>query len=236
MHNSAPQKTGERHIGFGRYLKDIIYASNDGIVTTFAVVAATVGGALSPATILIVGFANLIADGFSMASGNYLGSRSEGDLYAQEELRERLEVRDKPHEEKREIRDILAAKGYGGADLEDMVRLISSREQYWIDFMMREELGLSPPKERRPLKSSAVTFVSFVAAGAIPLLPYIILGRSASFLLAAASTASALFAVGAMRSFLSQRSWIFSGLEMLFIGGSAAAIAYGIGFLLKSIA
>lgn len=225
----------ERHIRLGRYIKDAVYAANDGIVTTFAVVAATVGGALSPATILIVGIANLFADGFSMASGNYLGMRSERDLYEREEAEEKKEVKQIPDEERQEVRGILVKKGYSGRDLEEMTRLITAREEYWIRFMMQEELKLHNPEDESPVRSGSATFISFVLAGSIPLLPYVLFGAEASFLSAAASTAAALFIVGALRAYFSRQSWFILGFEMLLVGGSAAAIAYGIGFLLRSI-
>ena len=227
--------TREKHIRAGRYLKDMIYAANDGIVTTFAVVAATVGGSLSPAIILIVGIANLFADGFSMASGNYLGTRSERDFYKKEEEEERLEVNERPDQEVREVQEILAVKGYTGKDLEDMTRLITSRKEYWIRFMMLEELDLHAQEDESPFRSGTVTFVSFVIAGAIPLLPYVFYGSRASFRSAAISTGAALFVVGALRAYFSRQSWLFLGLEMLFVGGSAAGIAYGIGFAIRII-
>jgi VIT1/CCC1 family predicted Fe2+/Mn2+ transporter len=58
------------------YLGDVIYGANDGIITTFAVVAGVTGGALSVSAVLIVGVANLFADGLSMGVGNYLSIRS----------------------------------------------------------------------------------------------------------------------------------------------------------------
>ncbi len=230
------QRTGEKHVLAGRYLKDIVFAANDGIVTTFAVVAATVGGALSPAVILIIGFANLLADGFSMATGNYLGTKSEKEFYEKEAERERDEVKRIPEDERQEIREILAGRGYQGSQLEDMVSLISSNEQFWVDFMMHEELKLFVPETESALKNGIVTFVSFAAAGSIPLLPYVIFGKNASFGIAVAMMAFALFGIGALRSLFSKTSWFFSGLEMLVVGGSAAVIAYGIGFALKSLA
>lgn len=225
----------EKHIRIGRYLKDVIYAANDGIVTTFAVVAATVGGGLSPATILIVGVSNLIADGFSMASGNYLGTKSEQDFYKKEEAEEWREVRERPEEEQREVREILAAKGYAGRDLDDMLRLTTSRKQFWVDFMMREELQMHAPEGESAVRSAAVTFAAFIAAGAIPLLPFAFSGRSGSFFAASVSTGIALFAVGSLRAYFSRKSWILLGMEMLLIGGSAAVIAYGVGALIQSI-
>jgi len=204
MDGFSNQGTREKHIRIGRYLKDAIYAANDGIVTTFAVVAATVGGALSPATILIVGIANLFADGFSMASSNYLGSRSENDFYAREEAEERREIEEKPGEERAEIRGILSRKGYEGQDLDLLLELVVSKEQMWLDLMMGEELGLHKSGSVSPRHSAVLTLVSFVIAGSIPLLPYLILGKSASFILAAASTGAALFGVGAARSWFSR--------------------------------
>lgn len=225
----------ERHIRIGRFIKDIVYAANDGIVTTFAVVAASVGGALSPATILILGIANLIADGFSMASGNYLGTKSQQDLYRKEEAEEYREADEHPEEEQEEVRTILAAKGYAGQDLETMTRLVVSRRDFWVEFMMWKELKLHAPETDSPLKSAMVTFFSFVVAGSVPLLPYWIAGAQASFTSAAISTGAALFLVGTLRTRVSATSWWALGLEMLFTGGLAAGIAYGIGAAIRLV-
>jgi len=59
------------------YVRDLVYGANDGVITTFAVVAGVTGGTLSPATVLVLGVANLLADGLSMGVGNYLGIRSD---------------------------------------------------------------------------------------------------------------------------------------------------------------
>jgi len=225
----------ERHVRVGRHLKDVVYAANDGIVTTFAVVAATVGGALSPLTILVVGIANLLADGFSMASGDYLGSKSEEDFYAKEEAAEYREVREKPDEEREEIRGILVRKGYRGADLEEMVRLVTANKTMWVDLMMRDELGMQKPGGASPLQSAALTFVSFITAGSIPLLPYVLFGVHASFFWTAASAGAALFAVGALRGYFSKTSWVLLGLEMFAVGGFAAGMAYGVGAAIRSL-
>lgn len=223
----------ERHISLGFYLKDIIFAANDGIVTTFAVVAGVVGAALSPTIILIIGFANLIADGFSMATGNYLGTKSEREFYAKEESIEKKEVDEIPEKEREEVREILIRKGYDGDRLNQMLDLITSNKQYWIDFMMHEEIGLFAPPGESAVKRGAATFLSFVLAGSLPLLPYVIFSNESSFTLAVIFSASALFVIGALRKFFSGKSWLFSGLEMLLVGGTAAVIAYFIGFGLK---
>ena len=225
----------EEHIQLGRYLKDIVYSANDGIVTTFAVVAGVVGANLSPTIILIIGFANLIADGFSMASGNYLGTKSEKEFYLREESREKSEIKNMPAEERKEIREVLIRKGYSGEDLEKITALISTNEKFWVDFMMHEELGLFLPAMENPIKNAIATFISFVLAGSVPLLPYLLSIPGNNFAWAIGTSAVTLFVVGAARKFFSSRSWIVSGLEMLAVGGLAGAVAYFVGYILRII-
>lgn len=225
----------KKHIEVGRYVKDVVFAANDGIITTFAVVAGTIGAGLSPVVILIIGFANLLADGFSMATGNFLGSKSERDFYEKEEKVEKREVKKSPEIEKEEVRILLSKKGYEGEKLEQLVELIASNEEFWIQFMMHEELKLFSPDIDSPVKNGAVTFVSFVSVGLIPLLPYLIIGRDVSFSIPIIFTASALFIVGALRKFFSEKSWFWLGLEMLIVGGLAAIIAFFVGSVLGGI-
>lgn len=225
----------EKHIRIGKYLKDIVFAANDGIITTFAVVAGVAGADLAPAIILIIGFANLIADGFSMAAGNYLGTKSEKEFYQKEAAIEAQEIEETPEKEKEEIRKILAERGYADEDLTKMEALISSNKNFWVDFMMHEEIGLFAPKTESPLKNGLATFIAFILAGAVPIIPYLVIGGGGSFSISIIFSATALFTIGALRKFFSQRSWILSGLEMLFVGGFAATIAYLIGFLLKEV-
>lgn len=226
----------ETHIKIGRYLKDIIFAANDGIITTFAVIAGVVGANFSSAVVLIIGVASLIADGFSMATGNYLGTKSEQNFYDYEEAEEKKEVMESREEEINEVREILEKKGYAGEELEKLTNLIISNEKFWIDFMMHEELGLIKSDEESPAKRSLATFLSFITAGVLPLFPYIMFKNSEeTFAIAAVFAGIALFAVGALRTFFSHRSWLVSGIEMLLVGGSAGTIAYFVGFILKSI-
>lgn len=224
----------EDHIGIGRFLKDIIFAANDGVITTFAVIAGISGAGLSSTIILIVGFSSLIADAFSMSTGNYLGTKAEQDFYLKEEKREAKEIEEMPEEEKKEIRIILSKKGYRGDDLEKMIALISSNKKAWIDLMMRDELFLTRPYAS-PFQNAIITFVSFITVGSIPLLPYVLFNNGQLFIIAIVFSGIALFSIGALRVFFSNRSWFISGIEMLGIGGIAASIAYYIGFFIKMI-
>lgn len=220
----------------GEFLKDAVYAANDGVITTFAVVAGVVGASLDPLVILVLGFANLFADGISMASGNYLGTKSEKDLYSKEKERNRRLLKDDRAKYKERIKNFLRGKGYPDRDLEELSELITHNENFALDFIMHEEVGLVEQEEARPLKGALVTLAAFMLAGLVPLVPYIFFADSGgAFLYASIFTGIALFGVGAARSIFTERSWFSSGLEMFFVGGLAALVAYGIGFVISSI-
>jgi VIT1/CCC1 family predicted Fe2+/Mn2+ transporter len=224
----------------GQHLADTVLGATDGIVTTFAIVAGAAGALLSPGVVLIMGFANLMADGFSMAVSNYLGARSQQDAWAEERAREIWEIKHLPEAEREEIRRIYRRKGFEGATLERIVAVITSDHGRWVDEMMREELGIHEEKIA-PLASGVVTFTAFVIAGFLPLLSYVLefFGLAlwpTAFMLSIAVTIAALFSVGAARAFLTRRVWWRSGFEILLAGGLAAACAFFIGRLLRGYA
>ncbi len=224
------------HAGRGSYLRNTVYGANDGIITTFAVVAGVAGAALEPKIVLILGFANLIADGIAMATGNFLGTRSENQLQAKERSMEAWEVANVPDEERKEVEDIYRAKGFRGRDLERIVSVITADKNLWVDEMMVNELGIIPGEEESPIKNGLATFVAFVTAGFLPLLPYVFgVWFGTTFNTAVIMTAVALFGVGAARSRFTKEHWFVSGLEMLGVGAIAAVSAYGVGYLLQGV-
>lgn len=225
------------HAGKGSYLRNMVYGANDGIITTFAVVAGVAGAALDTKIVLILGFANLLADGVAMATGNFLGTRSENQLQAKERRMEEWEVRHVPEEERKEIEDIYRAKGFRGRDLDRAVSIITSDKKLWVDEMMVAELGIIPGEEESPVKNGFATLIAFVAAGLLPLLPYVFgIGFGTVFYTAIVMTGIALFAVGSARALVTKEHWLISGLEMLGVGAIAAITAYGVGYFLQGLA
>ena len=124
------------------YLRDWVYGGIDGTVTTFAIMAGVVGANLSPSIVIILGIANLLADGFSMAAANFTGTKAEHDEYEQLRNMEERHVALAPEGEREEIRQIFRAKGFEGEALEDAVDVITKRRERWIDTMMAEEHGM----------------------------------------------------------------------------------------------
>ncbi len=161
------------------YIRDLVYGANDGVITTFAVVAGVTGGTLTSATVLVLGVANLLADGLSMGVGNYLGIRSE------ERVREAQRL---------------------------------------------------PEQEAFPFRHGLATFLAFVVAGAVPLLPYIFPGDTTNrFFVSTVLSLSVLFAVGAARARVGTGTLWTNGLEMLGLGAVVGAAAYYAGAFVARI-
>ena len=230
-HGHEPADIAERINGdAGRsYLRDIIYGAIDGAVTTFAIVAGVVGAELSTKVILILGIANVLADGFSMAAGNYSGTKAELDDIRRIRDIEDRHIRLVPEGERAELRAILAQKGLDGDVLDAAVKAIANNKRAWIDMMLVEEYGLSPV-DPHPMRAALATFGAFLVAGLIPLFPYVV-SLPQAFTWSIWLTAATFFCVGALKSRWSLAPWWRSGIETLLIGGCAASIAYIVGTL-----
>jgi vacuolar iron transporter family protein len=222
------------------YLRDSVYGAIDGTVTTFAVVAGVAGAALSDRVVIILGFANLVADGFSMAVSNFLGTRAERQRRERARREEARHVELVPEGEREEIRQIFAAKGFEGEDLERVVAVITADPDRWVDTMMSEELGYGAD-HTDPLRAALATFVAFVTAGFLPLAVFVadllLPGDIPDpFLWSAVLTALAFAVVGSLKArFVDVSPWR-SAAETLAIGGAAAVLAYGVGALLQGVA
>lgn len=235
----AHMAASEKHKSEGNYIKSLVYGGMDGIITTFAVVAGVVGASLSTGAILILGIANLLADGFSMAIGDYLSSKAEREYQNNERNREMWEIKNYPEGEKHELVEVYKQKGLTEEDSKSIVEIISKNEKAWIDIMMVEELGILE-NEESPIKNALVTFFSFAIFGFIPVLAYLIgiqidVIKNNVFAFDCILTGITLFILGAIKAKVTDSNWIASGLETLLVGGVAAFIAYFVGLLLAAI-
>lgn len=239
QHNKAETTIHTSTNGMRKYeqhLSEFVYGGMDGAVTTFAVVAGAVGANLNSSVILILGFANLFADGFAMSIGAFLSTKSSKDFYRRQRDIEYWEVDNMPEMEKQEIREIYTGKGFSGELLEKIVDTITADKDRWVDVMMKEELNMVDDN-KHPFVNGLVTFGSFILIGFIPLLLYLLdylFGLNINhFLWSAVLTASAFVSIGYLRSFVTLTNPLRSIAETVSLGTIAATIAYFVGDFLE---
>lgn len=221
------------------WLPDFVYAGIDGAVTTFAAVAGVVGAHLSINIILIIGFANLFADGFSMAVGKYLSDTAELErIQHLRHLQERA-ILEKPHGEKKALVHVLKKFGFGDGPLHEATGVIVKHPAAWVNLLMHHKQHVIE-ENINPVKGALATIAAFMTIGLIPLLGYVFQGflpvnEQWLFWGTCIATLAALFLVGTVKAQFSKKSWLVAGMETAFIGGIAASIAYIVGALLRTL-
>jgi VIT1/CCC1 family predicted Fe2+/Mn2+ transporter len=220
------------------YLGDFVLGAVDGTVTTFAVVTGAAGAGLHSNVALVLGVANLLADGFSMAAGNYLSTKSARQVVERVRRVEERHIEMVPEGEREEIRQIFAAKGFSGPLLDQIVDVITRDRRRWVDTMITEEFGLAL-ENPSPLRAAGSTYIAFVLAGIVPLVPLMMAGQAKPpviFQTSALLTAGIFFLIGVCKGHVVHRPLLASGLETLFIGSAAAGLSYVVGVWLKGLA
>ena len=242
--NYSPQEF-EQHINrehslsaFSTYLKEIVYGGVDGIVTTFAVVAGFTGAqsgnstiaALSVTTVLLFGFANLFADAVSMGLGNILSVRADHGVYHREKEKERIKIKQSKNSEIAESVFILKQKGFSDKQARELAEIYATNEEYWLDFMMGNELEMKNPEGDKPVLTGLSTTLSFMLFGAIPIFPYLILHDDPNiFIISSGATLTALILLGTLRYRVTKEAISRSIGEIIILGGLSAIIAYFVG-------
>jgi VIT1/CCC1 family predicted Fe2+/Mn2+ transporter len=220
------------------YLREFVYGGIDGAVTTFAVVAGAVGANLEPAIIIILGFANLFADGFSMSVGAYLSAKSEKEHYKKHRKIEYWEIENIPELERKEVEDIYRNKGFEGKLLQDVVDVIVSDKDRWVDEMMKNELEMIPDF-KSPFKIGLATLISFIVVGFIPLVVYVYDYFEETsfdiFFWTSIFTGIAFIVIGWLKSYVNQTNIFKSVFETLILGIVAALVAYFVGDFLETM-
>jgi VIT1/CCC1 family predicted Fe2+/Mn2+ transporter len=219
-----------------QYISDAVLGGIDGCVTTFAVVCGAVGAGFPSAVALVLGLANLVADGFSMAISNYESIKAAREFSDKVRRTEQHHIDTVPDGEREEIRQIFEQKGFQGDVLEEIVQTICQDTRLWIDTMLTEEYGLQKACPQ-PWKSAFTTFAAFLLVGAMPLAPFLLPTEDMQwqFALSAAIAACMFFSIGMLKSLVFSLPVLASGVRTLLTGGTAASLAFITGYLLRTL-
>jgi VIT1/CCC1 family predicted Fe2+/Mn2+ transporter len=213
----------------GGWLRPAVFGAMDGLVSNFALIAGVAGGGVAPRAIALTGLAGLAAGAFSMAAGEYTSVASQSELTAAEIELERIEIRDRPDAERRELAALYISRGVEPGLAAEVARQLSTDPAQALEIHSREELGIDPPDLPSPALAASSSFAAFAVGAMLPVLPYLF---GATVLWPALLIALVgLFACGALVSRVTTRSWWYSGSRQLVLGAAAAAATYALGSL-----
>jgi predicted membrane protein (TIGR00267 family) len=210
-------------------LRDVILGGQDGLVNMLGIALGVVAAGGSTHVLVVTGIAAAITESISMGAVAYTSFGSDRDFYLAEKAREQNEILSRPEEEREEIREIYAAKGFKGRLLEDVVSTITSNRESWVSTMMNEELHLQPVEQQSLVRSAVVVTVATLIGHFIPIIPFMVVARTPAIILAIALSAVTLFGVGVYSAKTLVGDWRKSGLQMVAIGLGAAAVGFLIG-------
>ncbi|GAA3813359.1 VIT1/CCC1 transporter family protein [Streptomyces phyllanthi] len=213
----------------GGWLRPAVFGAMDGLVSNLALITGVAGGSVGQQTIVLTGLAGLAAGAFSMAAGEYTSVASQRELVEAELDVERGELRRHPKDEEQELAELYESRGVEPGLAREVARQLSHDPEQALEIHAREELGIDPGDLPSPAVAAVSSFGSFALGALLPVLPYL-LGATAlwpAVLLALAG----LFLCGAVVARVTARSWWFSGLRQLALGGTAAGVTYALGSL-----
>ncbi|PSM42108.1 hypothetical protein C6Y14_16945 [Streptomyces dioscori] len=211
----------------GGWLRPAVFGAMDGLVSNLALMTGVAGGAVSHRTVVITGLAGLAAGAFSMAAGEYTSVASQRELVEAELDVERRELRKHPQDEERELALLYEARGVESALAGEVARQLSRDPEQALEIHAREELGIDPGDLPSPVVAAVSSFGAFAVGALLPVLPYLL--GAATLWPALLLAALGLFACGAIVAKVTARSWWFSGLRQLALGGAAAGVTYALG-------
>jgi vacuolar iron transporter family protein len=214
----------------GGWLRPAVFGAMDGLVSNFALIAGVAGGQAEQKVVVLAGLAGLAAGAFSMAAGEYISVASQSELAAAEIAVERHELVNNPRAEQSELAGMFEERGVDPDLAAEVARQLSRNPDEALEIHAREELGVDPGNLPSPLVAAVSSFTSFALGAVLPLLPYLL--GTHSLWPAAALAGIGLFTAGAVVSRVTARTWWFSGLRQLLLGGAAAALTYAVGALI----
>lgn len=215
-------------------IREAIFGAQDGLTSVLAVVS-TVGGATGqPFSVLVAGFAAVLAGIFSMSAGEYMSSKSQREIFEAQIATEAEEVEERPGEAEAEVAFMLEQEGLSAEAAMRVATLIASNKQVLLRTMVEKELGLSVEVDDNPLRGALVMGAAFGLGGLVPILPYLFLTVHSAVYVSVGLAGAMLFLMGAIKSRWTRRRWLISGLEIFALGAFAGIAGYFFGTLLPA--
>ncbi len=217
------------NIGKKSALADIILGGQDGLVNVLGVILGVAAATSDQKIIIAAGMAATFAESISMGAVALTSKMAERDQYYSEVEREKREIKEMPLVEKAEVMNIYKSKGFEGKMLNDIVDHISSNNEQWVKFMMKEELELTEVKNKDIYVGSFVVGLSALVGSFVPLTPFFLLPIKSAVVCSLVVSAAVLMFIGIYKAKVTVGNPLKSGIQMVLIGMGAALAGYYIG-------
>jgi vacuolar iron transporter family protein len=220
-------------------IREVVFGAQDGLVSTLAVVATVAGATSSRFAVLVAGIASAVAGVFSMSVGEYMGSKSQAEIFERQVAEEWEEVQQRPLEAEAEVAHMFVEEGMQEEDAWAASAIIARNPRSLLATMVAKEIGIvvddDDERSGTPLRGALFMGGSFALGSLFPLAPFLVAEGAAALIAAMLLTAVALFSIGAVKSQWTQRSWLVSGVEIVTLAGVAGGAGYLFGTILPTV-
>jgi len=214
-------------------IREAIFGAQDGLVSTVAVVNIVAGATQDRYAVLVAGIATALGGIFSMAAGEYIGSKSQREIFDAQIVDEREEVHERPGEAEAEVAYMFEEDGLPHDQALQVARIMADHPEVLLKTMVEKELGLAVEEPGgSPMQGALVMGAAFGLGSIAPVVPHLVLGADVAVRVSVGLTLAVLFAIGVVKSRWTHRSWWASGLEILVIGAVAGIAGYFFGSVL----
>jgi len=234
-YKSSPSYT--QHLGRNRqYLRDIILGVNDGLVSMFLLVAGVVGGGMATRNVLLTGVAGAIAGAISMASGEYIATKTQEEVFEGELALEKEHIRDFRQDELHELSDLLDDIGLEGPLRDEVVVHFGENDEALLKVMTALEFGVVATERRSPYRAMWMSGGLFLAGSLPSVLPFVFVSSPSTGLwIATIGAVLGLLVVGAVKTWATRGDPLRAALENLLVAAGGGGLAYGVGVLFDKI-
>lgn len=206
-----------------------VFGVSDGLLTNVSLILGVAGANPAPGVVRLAGLAGLVAGAFSMASGEYISMKAQGELLERELELESRELERHPEAERHELAAIYRKRGVE-ADAADQLATEMMRDpDTALETHAREELGINPEQLGDPPKAAVSSFFAFSIGAFVPLVPWFFRTGNTAVVASIILGGVAAALIGAALARFTGRSAVWSALRQVLIATVAAGVTYAVG-------
>jgi VIT1/CCC1 family predicted Fe2+/Mn2+ transporter len=214
-------------------IRELVFGVQDGLISTVGLLAGVQGATENNTVVMITGLTAMFSGAISMATGSYLSSNAQKEIFDKELREAEILAEKEPYLAAEGLLKSLSQEGLSREQSYSIVKLLLRQQDVFLRTFQEKVFGLGTAEINRPLQAALVMGASFIVGALIPLLPYLILAGMQALYLSITLAAATLFSVGVFKGYLAARSPWLSGLEFFVIAVGAAFLGYLIGLIVQ---